>query len=130
MNLRQQLFVRYYLETCNATESAKLAGYSSKTAYSIGEENLKKPEIKKAIQDQQQQLIKRSYITKDRIIEELARYAFRDCTNRYDDVSPKDALQALSKISEMMGLDEIENSLDGIRSIFANAILKMKEKKD
>ena len=69
--------MKHYLETCNATEAAKLAGYSPKTAYSIGEENLKKPEIKKAIEDQQQILMTRSEITKDRIIQELSRYAFR-----------------------------------------------------
>lgn len=32
---------------CNATQAAIRAGYSEKTAYSIGDENLKKPEIKK-----------------------------------------------------------------------------------
>ena len=122
MNLRQQLFVKHYLETHNATEAAKLAGYSPKTAYSIGEENLKKPEIKKAIEDQQHILMTRSEITKDRIIQELSRYAFRDSENRYDDSSPKDALLALTKLSEMLGLD--------LRTIFADAISVMKGRKD
>lgn len=35
----------------NATQAAIKAGYSKKTAYSVGNENLKKPEIKKAISD-------------------------------------------------------------------------------
>lgn len=47
---KQQKFVDYYIQTGNATEAAKLAGYSPKTAYSIGNENLNKPEIKNAIQ--------------------------------------------------------------------------------
>lgn len=42
---KQQLFVEYYLRHFNATRAAKEAGYSEKTAYSIGHENLKKPEI-------------------------------------------------------------------------------------
>lgn len=33
----------------NATQAAIRAGYSAKTAYSIGQENLKKPEISEAI---------------------------------------------------------------------------------
>lgn len=48
---KQKLFVEYYLQFLNATEAAKRAGYSDKTAYSIGWENLRKPEIAAAIQD-------------------------------------------------------------------------------
>ncbi|MGR9106822.1 MAG: terminase small subunit [Gammaproteobacteria bacterium] len=42
---QQKRFCEHYAATGNATESATLAGYSRKTAYSIGAENLKKPEI-------------------------------------------------------------------------------------
>lgn len=42
---KQRAFADYYIETANATESAKKAGYSLKTAAAIGFENLKKPEI-------------------------------------------------------------------------------------
>lgn len=49
MNKRQEVFVQEYLKDFNATRAAKVAGYSEKTAYSIGQENLKKPEIAEAI---------------------------------------------------------------------------------
>ena len=39
---KQKRFIDYYIETANATESAKLAGYSKKTAKNIGNENLTK----------------------------------------------------------------------------------------
>lgn len=39
---KQKRFIDYYIETGNATESAKLAGYSEKTAKQIGNENLTK----------------------------------------------------------------------------------------
>ena len=45
MNARQKKFCDEYLINCNATQAAIRAGYSPKTAYSIGEENLKKPEL-------------------------------------------------------------------------------------
>lgn len=45
LNPRQQAFADYYIECGNATEAAKRAGYSEKTAYSVGNENLRKPEI-------------------------------------------------------------------------------------
>lgn len=46
MTIRQQKFCDEYLINCNATQSAINAGYSKKSAYSIGEQNLKKPEIR------------------------------------------------------------------------------------
>ena len=49
LTAKQQIFVMEYLNDCNATQAAIRAGYSSRTAYSIGQENLKKPEIRQAI---------------------------------------------------------------------------------
>lgn len=43
---KQKRFAEEYLIDLNATQAAIRAGYSPKTAYSIGEENLRKPEIK------------------------------------------------------------------------------------
>ena len=42
---KQKRFVDEYLIDLNATAAAKRAGYSTKTAYAIGNENLKKPNI-------------------------------------------------------------------------------------
>lgn len=53
---RQRRFVEAFIETGNATEAAVLAGYSKKTAYSIGPENLKKPELKKAIEERMKEI--------------------------------------------------------------------------
>ncbi|SMG32020.1 terminase small subunit [Sphingobacterium psychroaquaticum] len=49
LTVKQQLFIDYYLMHFNATKAAIQAGYSEKTAYSIGSELLKKPEIKALI---------------------------------------------------------------------------------
>lgn len=49
MNDRQNVFISEYLKHFNATRAAIDAGYSKKTAYSIGQENLKKPEIAEEI---------------------------------------------------------------------------------
>lgn len=45
LTAKQQRFCDEYLIDLNATQAAIRAGYSEKTAYSIGNENLKKPEI-------------------------------------------------------------------------------------
>ena len=49
MTPKQQLFIKEYLVDLNATQAAIRAGYSQKTAYAIGEENLRKPEIAESI---------------------------------------------------------------------------------
>ena len=46
---KQRRFVEEYLIDLNATEAAIRAGYSEKTARSIGNENLTKPDIRAAI---------------------------------------------------------------------------------
>ena len=52
MTDKQSIFVQEYLKDLNATQAAIRAGYSAHTAYSIGQENLNKPEIKQAIDDE------------------------------------------------------------------------------
>lgn len=89
---KQQLFVDEYLIDLNATQAAIRAGYSTQTAYSIGEENLKKPEIKNSIEKALAERSRRTGISADRIINELARIAFvnpADIIN-FDEATVKD----------------------------------------
>lgn len=53
---KQKRFVEEYVIDCNATQAAIRAGYSPKTAYSIGQENLKKTEVMKAIAEKQKKV--------------------------------------------------------------------------
>lgn len=46
---KQKRFIDFYIETGNATEASRKAGYASKAAYATGAENLRKPQIKAAI---------------------------------------------------------------------------------
>lgn len=46
---KQRRFVDYYVETGNASEAARRAGYAEKAAYRTGSENLRKPQVKAAI---------------------------------------------------------------------------------
>lgn len=48
---RQQRFVAEYLVDLNATQAAIRAGYSPKTASQIGERLLRKPQLAKAVHD-------------------------------------------------------------------------------
>ncbi len=53
LTTKQRLFVKY-LPECkfNATEAAKRAGYSQRTAHKIATENLQKPAIQSAIDEE------------------------------------------------------------------------------
>lgn len=80
LTAKQQRFVEEYLVDLNATQAAIRAGYSPKTAYSIGSELLNKPEIRACIDKRMAELSKRTGVNQERIIRELARIAFLDPT--------------------------------------------------
>ena len=46
---KQKRFVDFYVATGNASEAARKAGYSSKTANRMGQQNLSKLDIQQAI---------------------------------------------------------------------------------
>ena len=76
LNPKQNRFCEEYLIDLNATQAAIRAGYSVKTAGSIGEENLKKPEISRRIEQLKAERSRRTGITADRVLQELAKIAF------------------------------------------------------
>jgi phage terminase small subunit len=71
MTPKQQRFVDEYLIDLNATQAAIRAGYSEKTAYSIGDENLRKPEIAAAIQAAMDERAERTEITADYVLQSV-----------------------------------------------------------
>jgi phage terminase small subunit len=75
MNQRQIQFVDQYIKTGNATAAAIAAGYSEKSARSIGQENLTKPDIQKMIQERQKAVEKRTAISVDQVVNRVARLA-------------------------------------------------------
>ena len=76
MTPKQQRFVEEYLVDLNATQAAIRSGYSAKTAGSIGQENLKKPEIAAAIAEGQADLAARTRINAEMVVNELQKIAF------------------------------------------------------
>lgn len=56
MTAKQNRFCNEYLIDCNATQAAIRAGYSAKTAYSVGQRMLKNVEVKKYIDERFEKL--------------------------------------------------------------------------
>lgn len=78
---KQKRFCDEYLIDLNATQAAIRAGYSQKTAMQIGEQNLRKLEIQEYIQKRMKDREKRTEITQDKVLQEIARIAFDDIKN-------------------------------------------------
>lgn len=73
LNQRQLKFCEEYIKTDNATKAAIAAGYSEKTAYSIGNENLKKPEISAYIQERLKEAQAKRIASADEVMQFLTR---------------------------------------------------------
>lgn len=50
LTVKQRRFVDAYIETGNAAEAARLAGYKSRNADVMGRENLRKPTVRKVLE--------------------------------------------------------------------------------
>lgn len=66
---KQLAFCEFYIECGNATEAAKKAGYSKKTAYSVGSENLKKPEVSAYIENRLEEQRAKRIASADEVME-------------------------------------------------------------
>lgn len=75
---KQQRFVDEYLIDLNATQAAIRAGYSNKTAEWIGPQLLKKTHVTERIEKCMKEREKRTHISQDRVLNELARIGFSD----------------------------------------------------
>lgn len=68
---KQAAFVREYLVDLNATQAAIRAGYSERTAYSVGQRLLKKVEIQRAVAAAQAKRARRVEVTQDYVLSNL-----------------------------------------------------------
>ncbi len=103
---KQKKFCQEYLIDLNATRAAIDAGYSKKTAFSIGPENLKKPYLQEYLQKLRDKLAAKTEITPERIIRELANIAFLDASEMFDEYNN------LLPINEMP--EEVRRAINGL----------------
>lgn len=102
---KQKLFAAEYIVDFNATQAAIRAGYSKKTAYCIGSENLKKPVIQELISEAIRDRIRRTHITQERVVLELASVAFADMAKQEESgLAWKDKLRALELLGKHLGM--------------------------
>ena len=119
LTAKQRVFVQEYLIDLCATRAAIREGYSPKRADAIGHENLRKPEIKAAIQRAMDERATRIEVTQDQVLTEIARVAFSDIRRLFDgnrlrnvdelDDTAAAAIASIKVVTRNLGEGEIEH---------------------
>lgn len=92
---KQKRFCEEYVIDLNATQAAIRSGYSEETAYSIGSENLRKPEILEYLKQLQTEISNRNGDLAQKVIDELKKIGF---SNIQDYIEAGNAVKDLSVI--------------------------------
>ena len=100
LTAKQQRFVEEYLIDLNASAAARRAGYSARRADEIGYENLRKPQVKAAIDAAQAERSQRTQVTADQVLKEAALVAFSDIGEVLDFSGTEPKLRPASAITE------------------------------
>jgi len=130
MNAKQKRFCDEYLIDCNATQAAIRAGYSPKTAYSIGQENLKKPELKNYIDEQLERIHNEKTADAQEVLEYLTAVMRGEHTEQVlkligegvqtvtdIDVAARERLKAAELIGKRYGMFKDNYSIESIAPV-------------
>jgi phage terminase small subunit len=82
---KEERFCQEYIIDLNATQAAKRAGYSERSASEIGYENLRKPQIIDFISQLKEARSKRTEVTADKVLKELAKLGFSNIQDYIED---------------------------------------------
>ncbi len=133
LNIKQKKFCLSYLIDFNATRAAIEAGYSKRSAYSIGNALLKKHEVRAFIKQYQDELADSFFVNQSHIIFELARYAFRQRGSSFKDVTAKDSIVALNLLGKHLGMFQEKEAVPvelPYEKALKEAFKKLDEKRD
>ena len=117
LNSRQEIFVAQYMVDGNATRSAIAAGYSHRSAASMGCELLKNPKVAAAMAEAKGKTLAKLEITRERVLQGMAELAYAnmaDFVKIGEDGMPLTDFSKLSR-EQMAALTEItvEEFMDG-----------------
>lgn len=109
LTAKQQKFCDKYVECGNATEAARYAGYSDKTAKDMGAENLSKPHLKAYIDARMAEISKPTIASAEEVL------TFYSEVMRCDDNALPDRLTAAKELAKRWGLNvsnvKVENAI-------------------
>lgn len=94
---KQERFCYEYCIDFNATQAAIRSGYSEETAYAIGYENLRKPQIKSRIKYMQDNLSETAGLSSLKILNEHAKIAFSSIAHMHKDWIEREEFDKLTE---------------------------------
>jgi len=100
LTTKNKRFIEEYVIDFNATKAAINAGYSEKTARSIGCELLTKPDIRRAIKQLLEELSADAYVSREVILTGLLKEAMGTGENS----TPASRVNAWSQLGKLSGL--------------------------
>jgi len=118
LNAKQERFVEEYLVDLNATQAAIRAGYSEKTAYSMGQRLLKHVEVEKMLAEAQAKRSERVQVDADWVLTRLAAEATADLADILDDagaIKPVSDWPVIWRQGLVAGFEVQENEVDGVK---------------
>jgi len=137
MTHKQERFVDEYLLDFNATQAAIRAGYNPHSAASIGEENLKKPDIQIAIHDRQATIKQQLDVEQEDVLGELIRIGFANIDDflswdshgqvsflNFDDI-PYDTKAAVKSYKNRVRYDKNGNRVETIELVLHDKLLAL-----
>lgn len=113
---KQQIFCEEYIKSLNATEAAIKAGYSAKTARSVGSENLTKPDIQTYIQE------RTSKAQNERIADAKEVLEYLSETMRDKDETRRERTKAAELLGKRYGIwqEQSASNIDGKINLTVN----------
>lgn len=100
LNERQKAFVEHYIETFNAQESCRRAGYSPKSVMPQSANLMKNPQIQEAINRHRSAVAAKHEITRDQLVEGLFEaYSMARARKR-----PNEMISAIATLAKLTGL--------------------------
>lgn len=109
LTAKQQKFCDKYVECGNATEAARFAGYSEKTAKDIGAENLSKPNLKAYIDRRMAEISRPTIASAEEVL------TFYSDVMRCEENQMPDRLTAAKELAKRWGLNvsnvKVENAI-------------------
>ena len=116
---KQKRFCEEYLKSANASDAAKKAGYSMKTAPFIGAENLKKPQISAYIKHRMDEQEAARVADANEVLQFYSAVMRGEVKDQFGiDASLSDRLKAADSLAKRLAAAELKpNAEDAVRVI-------------
>ena len=118
---KQRAFCDYYIESGNATEAAKKAGYSEKTAHVLGGQTLKKVAVKQYIAQRMQPEQEKRIASADEVLQFLSDVMAGKVKDQFGlDASLQDRIKASQELMKRYAVADMrqQSTMQRLDSLF------------